>query len=48
MATARISITLDVNLLARLRDRAEKEHRNVSNLIAHIVSETLKEMDHEA
>jgi hypothetical protein len=42
VATRRISITLDEGILEALQKRAQEEHRKLSNLIAHLLTEVIK------
>ena len=47
MPTKLISIRIDTQLLAYLKERAEKEHRSLSNMIVTILLEEMGK-DHDA
>jgi len=43
MPTKLVSIRIDTELLAYLQDRAEKEHRSLSNIIIAILMEEMEQ-----
>lgn len=47
MPTKPISIRLDENLLAYLTERAEREHRTLSNIITSILLDEMERTEHK-